>query len=302
MQPMRSPLAQLAAVYILAGQTLVHSQEASLTPTALVQGENPCSAFTDSADGEPSTPQIQVAEVTFSGSPQLPTSEQEQIAESIKERSYGNSVDGIVDTALEIAREGWQDRGYFRVQVSGDAKTLTSNAISQRIAVNMQLNEGPQFLFGQITFKHNKAISDIVLLQGLFPMQRGEIFSREKMARGLENLKKAYDELGYINFTPIPTPSSDDQNHLLSFEIDIDEGKQFHFGNLNVLGVEANSTQELLKDFPRGQIYSERAFKEFLEKHSFKFPPSDPRHAERYLDERRGTVSITLDAPPCTVE
>jgi outer membrane protein assembly factor BamA len=301
MLPMRSPLAQLAAACILACQTLVHSQDASLTLTASAQGENPCPAFSNS-DVEPSTPQIQVADVTFSGSPQLPTSEQEQIAESIKERSYGNSVDKIVDTALEIARERWQDRGYFRAQVSGDAKTLTSNAVGQRIAINMQVDEGPQFVFGQITFKHNKAISDIAFLQGLFPMQRGELFSREKMTRGLENLKKAYDKLGYINFTPVPTPSFDDQNHLLSFEIDIDEGKQFRFRNVRVLGVEENSTQELLKDFPSGRIYSERAFKKFLEKHSFKFPSSDPRRTERYLDERRGTVSITLDARPCTVE
>ena len=312
MLPMRCSLAVLVAVYVLAGQTLAHSQDAFLTPATLAQTENSCPPFTGSADEEPSTPQIQVAEVTFSGPVQLPTLEQEQIAESIKERSYGNSVDWTVDTALEIAREGWQDRGCFRAEVSGDAKTLTSNAIGQRIAVNMQVEEGPQFLWRQITFKHNKAISDGAFLRGLFPrglfprglfpIERGEVVSREKIAKGLEKLKSAYDELGYINFTPIPVPMFDNQNRLLSFEIDIDEGKQFHFGNLNVLGVDETSRQELLKDFPSGQIYSEKVLREFLEKHSFEFSPSDPWHTERHLDERRGTMSITLDARPCTVE
>src|SRR5436190_16619848 len=112
MMPMRCLVAHLAVVCILAGPSLLHAQEASLASSSQ---SDPCRGFTDAANTCPSAPQVQVADVTFSGSLELPKSEQGLIAASIKERSYGSSVDWTVDNALEIAREGWQDRGYFRV-------------------------------------------------------------------------------------------------------------------------------------------------------------------------------------------
>ena len=51
---------------------------------------------------------------------------------------------------------------------------------------------------------------------------------------------------------------------------------------------------------PVGQIYNQRLFDLFLEKHAstFKF-----LHAvEKRLDERAGTVQFTLDSRPCRVD
>jgi outer membrane protein insertion porin family len=117
----------------------------------------------------------------------------------------------LIDLSSELAREGRQDRGYFMAQVNGDAKVLMSNAISQRLAVNFEVNEGQQYRFGEITFKGNKAIKDEAL-RAFFPITSGEMFSRKQMAAGLENLNTAYDELGYLNFIPIPNPTVDDES------------------------------------------------------------------------------------------
>lgn len=297
---MRSALAHLAGILILVAQQSVHAQPTPSLTDSLETKQCPMSS--DSAD-ETSTPQIQIAEVTFSGSLQMPVVEQLQIGESIKERPYGNSVDEIVENAAEIAREGWQDQGYFKAQVGGNARTLTSNAVGQRVAISMEVEEGPQYRFGEIILKNNKAIADLGFLRGLFPIQRDEIVSREKIANGLENLKNAYGELGYINYTPVPTPSFDEENRIVSFNIEIDEGKQFHIGGITVFGVDDSTRQEILKEFPKGQIYSEGNFRKFLKRHasefSAHFEPDDPFATERHLNERNGTVWITIDARPC---
>jgi outer membrane protein insertion porin family len=121
--------------------------------------------------------------------------------------------------------------------------------------------------------------------------------------KGLENLKNAYGELGYINYTPVPIPSLDEENRLVSFNIEIDEGKQFHIAGITVLGVDDSARQEILKEFSKGQIYSERHFRKFLKEHasevSARFEPTDPYVTERHLDERNGTVWISVDARPC---
>jgi outer membrane protein insertion porin family len=229
----------------------------------------------------------------------LSSSEQEQIAASIKDQANiaGTSSDGVVDLAVELTREGWQDRGYFAVQADGEARTLTSNALGQRIAINVNVDEGQLYWWGEITFKNNQAFSDTSLLRGLFPIKRGNTFSRADMVKGLENLKNAYGKLGYINFTPVPTPSVDDQNQMVSFDIDIDEGKQFRINDVVVLGLDETPKQDVLKAFPVGRIYDEGKAGEFFKQHSLN--PEDPFVTDRRLDERRGTVTIILDGRHC---
>jgi outer membrane protein insertion porin family len=262
--------------------------------------------FCDEAFKSNDTPQLEIsiAEVIFSGVSQMPLTEQDQIAASIKEQIYGGSLDAATDEALGRVRGGWQDRGYFKVQVSGDAKILTQSPLSQRITLRVHVDEGIQYNLGAIKFKHHKAIADASLLRPLFPTKDGDIFSRRQVVAGLENLNKVYGEMGYINFTPVPNTIFDDEKKLAYLDIDLDEGKQFFFSSVNVLGVDERAQQEISKDFPIGQVYNWRLVERFLVKHAstLNFAPDDPQHIDRRVDERAGTVAITLDARPCLAD
>jgi len=231
----------------------------------------------------------------------MPISEQKQIADSVKQKTHGTSLEGVTEEGLERVRAGWQDRGYFKVLVTAETKALTSSPVSQRIAMSVHVDEGQRYNLKRIKFKNNKAINRVDILRRLFPIADGEIFSREKVASGLENLRKAYDELGYINFTSVPDTQFDDENQLISLVIDVDEGKQFYIRSVDVLGLDEASRQEVLKDFPVGQIYNQRLFVLWVEKlyPILRFPSDDPWHTLKRLDEKAGTVDITLDARPC---
>jgi outer membrane protein assembly factor BamA len=63
------------------------------------------------------------------------------------------------------------------------------------IALFVNVEEGPQYRLSGITFSNNRAISNIEGLRRLFPIEDGEVFRREKIARGLENLRHAYASL-----------------------------------------------------------------------------------------------------------
>jgi hypothetical protein len=293
----------LATTCLLAGKASAHAQSTVSLPVTVT-----CPALSaldeqQPDDQQPSRREISIAAVKFSGALQMPISDQDIIASSIKLQTHGDSVDGVTDEALERVRAGWQDRGYFKVQVSGKTKTLSSIGASRRVAIRVQVDEGMQYRLGEITFKNNKAISDVAALRGLFPISDGDIFSREKIATGLQNLSKAYGEMGYINFTSVPDTEFDDEKELISITIDSDEGKQFHFGSINIIGLDERSRQAMMKDFPTGQVYNERLLRLFLEKYSsiFKLSPEDPRLSEKHLDERTGTIAITLYACPCPV-
>jgi outer membrane protein insertion porin family len=231
----------------------------------------------------------------------MPVSDQQQIAESVKQKTSGSPLDGVTEEALERVRLGWQDHGYFNVQVTGEPRALTSNPVSQFIALSVHVDEGSRYTLGGITFKNNKAITNVSTLRGLFPIADGEIFNREKIVTGIENLRKTYGELGYLNFTSLPGTKVDDGNNVVSLDIDFDEGKQFYVGTVKVFGAQANREQ-ILKALPvkRGQVYNSRLWEESLLMYASKFPDCDCRQSEtRHLDEKSGIVTLTLDFRPC---
>src|SRR5882672_10057249 len=219
----------------------------------------PCAESSASGNNLPPGPEISIAAVTFSDSLQMLVSDQDQIAESVRQQAHGTSLDGVIDDGLERVRLGWQNHGYFKVQATGEARILSGSPVSQLIALSVHVDEGSRYALGGITFKNNKAISNVDALRGLFPIADGEMFNREKIGTGLENLRKAYGELGYLNFTELPDTKVDDGNNLIAVVIDFDEGQQFIVGSVKVLGAESDREQ-ILKTLPvkRGQVYNSR--------------------------------------------
>lgn len=243
-----------------------------------------------------SEPDISIAEVVFLGSLQMPASDQDQIAASLKQRTYAGDLDGVVDDLLERVRAAWQDRGYFKVQASGKGTTLTSSPVNQRIALSVHVDEGRQYRLGSIRFK-NKTVTDVGSLRPLFPAD-GNIFSREEIAKGLEVVRKVYGEFGYINFTCVPETRFDDDERLIYLEIAMDEGKQFRLRSVSIPGLDETARQEIFGDpvLQPGQVYNQGLFEQWVQKHGSLL---DSCGSERKLDERAGTVAIRFDCGQC---
>lgn len=267
---------------------------------SLSSSQEPCAAA--QSDDSPRI-DISIANVSFWGSGvQLPISDQNDIAARVESTAHGSSVEDVTDEALELVREAWQDHGYFQAHVTGDARTISSNAISQRISLSIHVEEGFQYRLQEITFKHNNLFYSSTLRK-LFPIENGEVVERQKIAKGLENLKRAYDNQGFLNYTPIPTPSFDETNRLMSWEIDIDEGKQFYVRDLKVIGRDEAAIQTVLGKLllKRGDLYDENLLNLSLEQQGLKLPECACR-GMLHMDEKNGTVDIVLDFRPCNEE
>lgn len=274
------------------------------TSSGKAQNENcPPNSVSASDNQKPSDHEVSINGVTFSGFIQLPILDQDQIASSIRQQSHGDSVDAVIEEGLERARAGWQNNGYFKVQVSNEAPTAINTPLGQRVMLSVHVDEGLQYNLGGIKFRNNKAISDVNALRALFPINDGEVFSRKRIAKGLENLHKLYGQFGYINYTGVPDTTFDDEKKLAFLEIDIDEGKQFYLTRVDILGLDEPSQRKVLKDMRVGQIYNQRLFELSLKKHAslLGFLDDDPRHVAKRLDEGMGNVAITLDTRPCSV-
>ena len=172
----------------------------------------------------------------------------------------------------ERVRAEYQNRGYFKANVT-DPKTeihdtghkgfhipLLQSGPGKAVDITMPIEEGDKYRLGKITFKNNKAISNTAALRSLFPLKDGDIFSREKIAKGLENLRKAYGEYGYINYTGVPSTTFDDEKKLANLEIDIDEGKQFYVRRIEFLGNTTTRDKVIRRELAleEGGVYNSR--------------------------------------------
>jgi len=213
----------------------------------------------------------------------------------------------------ERVRAEYQNRGYFKVIVN-EPKTqmhdtghkgfhipLLQSGPGKAVDLTMPIEEGDKYRLGKITFKNNKAITNVNILRAQFPIKDGDIFSREKIAKGLENLRKAYGTAGYINFTSIPGQTFDDEKMLISLEIDVDEGKQFFVRRIEFQGNTTTRDKVIRREMvlEEGSVYNSRLWELSLQRlnqlsYFDQLKPEDPNITDKRLDEKNGLVDLTL--------
>jgi outer membrane protein insertion porin family len=213
----------------------------------------------------------------------------------------------------ERVRAEYQNRGYFKVVVN-DPKTeihdtghkgfhirLLQAGPGKAVDITMPIEEGDQYRLGKITFKNNKAISNTAALRSLFPLKDGDIFSRERIAKGIEALRKAYGEYGYINYTGVPSTTFDDEKKLANLEIDIDEGKQFYVRRIEFVGNTTTRDKVIRRELAleEGGVYNSRLWELSLMRlnqlsYFDQLKPDDPNVTDKKLDEKNGQVDLTL--------
>jgi outer membrane protein insertion porin family len=169
----------------------------------------------------------------------------------------------------ERVRQAYQDRGYLRGGPVGDPQTKIHNEAGlslltfrprkgKRIDIHMNIEEGERYRLVGITFTGNKAAPNTKALRGIFTQKDGEIFNMTAFRKGLDNLRKAYGQMGYINMVGIPNPSFDDTKHTVTWNIDIDEGKQFTVARIEFQGNTVTRDFVIRRELllQEGQVYN----------------------------------------------
>jgi hypothetical protein len=86
----------------------------------------------------------------------------------------------------------------------------------------------------------------------------------------------------------------------------MDEGKQFFISSINVVGLDGQASENVLKDslLRPGDIYNQSLADRFLREHASLLPPGATAESRihRGLNEPAGTVAIAFDFGRCPVE
>jgi outer membrane protein assembly factor BamA len=235
---------------------------------------------------------IHLQDVRFKGDTRLGGVDLKKCASDLKSQVYVGAdwTDYFVGN---VEMKCLLDKGYFKSAVTASTQQLLDRNSTHQFAVTFDIDAGPRYRLGHITFNGNLAMGDPKALRDLFPLKDGSILDRMAIAKGLENLRYAYGELGYINFTPVPSTTFNDEKKLAFLEIEMDEGKKFYVSSIGIVGADPQVLNDLL--LTKGQVYNVRLVNLFLRKHLPGADVNDPRIQQRSLDERNGTVALTFD-------
>jgi outer membrane protein insertion porin family len=218
-----------------------------------------------------------------------------------------------LDEDTERVRNEYQNRGYFKANPSqtktqihdtghaGGHIPLLQGGAGKAVDITMVIDEGDRYTLGGITFKNNKAVQNTKALRAIFPIKDGDVFSKEKVGKGLENLRKAYGQLGYINFTSIPETRFDDDKKQIFLDIDVDEGKQFYVRRIEFQGNTTTRDKVIRREIAleEGGLYNSNLWEVSLLRlnqlgYFDQLKPDDPNTTIRQLDEKNGFVDLTL--------
>jgi outer membrane protein insertion porin family len=269
-------------------------------------------------------PKVKVGKIRFEGNKNIKSRILRSAMKNLKpigiphsiflENIFAKTYDATkLDEDTERVRMEFHNRGYFKVVVNdpkvqihdtghkGAHIPLLQSGPGKAVDITMEIEEGDKYRLGKITFKNNAHLTNNVALRNLFPIKDGDVFSREKIAKGLEQLRKAYGEFGYINYTGLPNTTFDEDKKLVNVEIDVDEGKQFYVRRIEFTGNTTTRDKVIRRELAleEGGIYNSRLWELSLLRlnqlsYFDQLKPDDPNVTDKKLDEKNGYVDLTL--------
>ena len=262
-------------------------------------------------------PTVKVGKIAFDGNHQL---SHRQLVEAMKnlqpigiphsiilEQIFPRTFDASkLDEDAERVRAAYQDKGYFKAN-TGEPQTNVRNAggmnpftlhpsTGKRVDILIPVEEGERYRLGGITFTGNKFYSNAKALRAQFAIKDGDYFNRTLFGKGLEALRKAYGEGGFINMVGTPEPRVDEAKKLVYLNVDIDEGKPFYVSRIEFSGNTITRDKVIRREMlvEEGQVYNSRLVDlSLLRLNQLNY--FDTLKAEQDVETRQNTEAGTVD-------
>jgi outer membrane protein assembly factor BamA len=293
----------LGGLYALLFGQVIRAQSPEHKPKTCVPSPCASSDAFKGDDGKKTHSKMIVDDVKFDGPAHLPDSSEEQDAISeLKQHMFDVGSEGL-DEVLEVRIQGdWQNHGFFKVIATGQAQVVSADSTYEHVLVTIHVEPGLQYRLGDVRFREaDPDVPDMLAfpreeLRKLIPLQEGDVFSTDKIRESLDAMEKFYASYGYINFVETPVTEVDDATQRISLLMELDEGKQFRVGKVEVFGLEASKAAMLTSALHTGDVFNRSLVDDFVEANMSALPEGASRHVlDTDSDERQGTVDIVVD-------
>jgi outer membrane protein assembly factor BamA len=165
----------------------------------------------------------------------------------------------------ERLRAAFQNRGYFAVEVKSlGMKPRDPLGSPKPVSVEAEVSEGARYKLAEITFVDAHAFTPETLREQ-FPLHKGDLFERSKVASGLESLRKLYSTKGFLDWAAVPETKLA-SNGTANLNLSIQEGPQYHMGKLDIVAAEELKLRLRAQwKLTEGDVYDQTYIDQYLE-------------------------------------
>ena len=205
------------------------------------------------------------------------------------------------------------ERGYLRASFSDPKAKPESTADCEKgLAVSMTVDEGPIYVWDKAAWEGARSLTQQELDAAL-GMRPREVANAVKIEKGLGSVRRAYARKGFLDARVRAEQEFDDANRSVAYRFQIEEGPQYHMGELTITGLSESDANNLRGRWSllHGEVFDADYPDRFLKKAVAEFQREAASAGRPVLiskvegkttpDPSKHTVDVTLDfklAPP----
>lgn len=249
---------------------------------------------------------IKIGKINFTGNEVLSDAKLRKAMKNTKQKNFlrffksSKFIRDKYKTDLSNIVDKYKEKGYRDARIISDSVYL--NKKSNLLAIDIKVEEGRKYYFGDIKFLGNSVYSDD-LLRNLLGVKRGDTYNgvmfqkriSDKTKPDGENIENLYQNNGYL-FSTFNAVETSTANDTINFEIRIVEGPIAYFNKITVVGNDKTNDEVIYRELLTrpGQKYSKddlvRTVREIGQMGYFDPEAIDPKF--KNVDPAAGTVDI----------
>lgn len=212
---------------------------------------------------------VKVKKITFDGNEQFSASKLKSAMKNTKTKNpirfwkrSKYTADGFEEDKESIIKK-YKANGFRDARILDDTLKILDD---KNIAINIKLEEGDKYYFGDIKFIGNSVFTDSQLRQ-LLGVKKGDVYNGVMLQERIQNEKEPdaedltnlYQNNGYlaVRINPVEVAV---RNDTIDFEIRIMERNLFYFDHITVVGNDRTNDHVIYRELRTrpGQKYSKR--------------------------------------------
>ncbi|WP_370392471.1 outer membrane protein assembly factor BamA [uncultured Winogradskyella sp.] len=209
---------------------------------------------------------VKIKKITFEGNDKLKSSKLRKAMKNTKQKNpirifkRSKYIEEDYKEDLVSLIDKYKENGYRDARIISDSIIYLDD---KNISLNIKLEEGEKYTFGDISFVGNTVYTD-KQLSALLGINKGDTYNgvelRERIANtenpDADDLTNAYQNYGYMFSTINPVEVSAEGN-VIDMEIRISEGKPAYFNNVTVSGNDVTNDKVIYRELRTrpGELY-----------------------------------------------
>lgn len=188
----------------------------------------------------------------------------------------------------------------------GESQIVFDDGETQHVVLTIHVDAGIQYRLGKVAFRTNAAfrtsdpdeplVFSVGELRPLLSLQEGDVFNVARIRESLDAMHRRYGENGYINFVATPNTEVNDATQRISLIFELDQGKQYRIGQVEVHGLDPRREAALTSELHPGDIFRNSTVEDAVQSLAPGISADDLKKVlSLHKNEKSGTVAITVD-------